>query len=496
MTKGRTIHQTKRERTFSSCSTVSTDDGNHDLSEQIVLDVTLEYFYHPRSLTALSCLVLYLIYFAFTHDPEVDLTKNIFKGIIAICVVFLFVCMLIAPNGPFTRPHPLIWRIVFGVSVIYLLGLSFLLFLNYKQVKNILVFVDSDLQYAGPDTKLYAVDCRLTWDKLKDSMDLFILSHFLGWAGKSLLIRHAGLCWAASITWEITEVFFAHLLPNFKECWWDAILLDIIICNGLGIHVGLYICKKLEMRTYHWESIKDIQSTTGKLRRAILQFTPESWTRVHWTDSNSTYKRFFAIYIMGVVWQIVELNTFFLKHIFRVPNPHPLNLYRLILISIISAPTIRQYYIYITDNRSKRLGTQCWVFIALTLVESLICIKFGAELFAKTELRNVALWLLFQLAFSFLLVCSMILMKTRSKREEAPKEDILDNIPSEESTKVYNYVNSNGKDVVKKDRVNSRSAAGETYTRITRSMARGNKNVLQDDVVMNDLPSRRKSHIM
>lgn len=84
----------------------------------------------------------------------------------------------------------------------------------------------------------------------------------------------------------------------------------------------------------------------------------------------------------------------------------------------------------------------------------------------------------------------------QSKREEAPKEDILDNIPSEESTKVYNYVNSNGKDVVKKDRVNSRSAAGETYTRITRSMARGNKNVLQDDVVMNDLPSRRKSHIM
>lgn len=38
--------------------------------------------------------------------------------------------------------------------MIYLLGLSFLLFLNYKQVKNILVFVDSDLQYAGPDTKV------------------------------------------------------------------------------------------------------------------------------------------------------------------------------------------------------------------------------------------------------------------------------------------------------------------------------------------------------
>lgn len=53
-------------------------------------------------------------------------------------------------------------------------------------------------------------------------MDLFILSHFLGWAGKSLLIRHAGLCWAASITWEITEVVYPiqtleDLVRHFKE---------------------------------------------------------------------------------------------------------------------------------------------------------------------------------------------------------------------------------------------------------------------------------------
>lgn len=52
------------------------------------------------------------------------------------------------------------------------------------------------------------------------------------------------------------QVFFSHLLPNFAECWWDALLLDFLICNGLGIHFGLYVCKKLEMRNYHWESIK------------------------------------------------------------------------------------------------------------------------------------------------------------------------------------------------------------------------------------------------
>ncbi|XP_028405150.1 phosphatidylserine synthase 1-like [Dendronephthya gigantea] len=473
MVRNRGDRSNKRERTFSSSSTVSTDDGHHDLSEQIVLDVTLEYFYKPRTLTALGCLLAYLGYFAFTHDPDVELSKNIFKGCIAISVAFLFVCMLVAPNGPFTRPHPLLWRIVFGISVIYLLGFTFLLFLNYDQIKNILVFIDDDLKHAGPDMKEYATDCRLSWAKLYDSMDLFILSHFIGWAGKSLLMRHAVLCWSASITWEITEIFFAHLLPNFKECWWDAILLDIVICNGLGIHVGLYLCKKLEMRTYHWESIKDIQSTTGKLRRAILQFTPASWTRVSWTDSNSTYKRLLCVYILGLFWQIVELNTFFLKHIFRIPNPHPLNICRLLLISLISAPTIRQYYIFVTDTRTKRMGTQCWVFIAITIIELLMCIKFGKDLFAKTEKINIVMWLLFQLVFSFLIVCVMIIRRNRNAESES-RGEALASLPSDEKNKAYNYVSSNGRHVVRPD------GPSASPSRVTRSMAKVGKGTVDD----------------
>ncbi len=87
-------------------------------------------------------------------------------------------------------------------------------------------------------------------------MDVFALAHFLGWAMKALLVRHYGLCWTISVTWEITEVAFAHLLPNFAECWWDSWVLDVLVCNGLGIACGMYVCYFLEMRTYQWESIK------------------------------------------------------------------------------------------------------------------------------------------------------------------------------------------------------------------------------------------------
>ena len=29
-----------------------------------------------------------------------------------------------------------------------------------------------------------------------------------------------------------------HLLPNFNECWWDRWLLDVLICNNIGIVAG------------------------------------------------------------------------------------------------------------------------------------------------------------------------------------------------------------------------------------------------------------------
>merc|ERR1712062_184997 len=60
--------------------------------------------------------------------------------------------------------------------------------------------------------------------------------------------RHYGLLWSISVMWELTEMVFGHLLPNFYECWWDNLVLDVLICNGLGIFTGMQVCKFLEMR--------------------------------------------------------------------------------------------------------------------------------------------------------------------------------------------------------------------------------------------------------
>jgi phosphatidylserine synthase 2 len=76
------------------------------------------------------------------------------------------------------------------------------------------------------------------------------------------MIRNQPLLWVLSIGFELMEVYslccgqiplacafqtqvpnvalyvlqltFRHMLPNFNECWWDSIVLDILICNWFG----------------------------------------------------------------------------------------------------------------------------------------------------------------------------------------------------------------------------------------------------------------------
>lgn len=191
-------------------------------------------------------------------------------------------------------------------------------------------------------TQEYGNDCwTFTFERIWAHVDVFAYAHFLGWMFKAVLIRHIGILWAISVMWEFTEMAFAHLLPNFVECWWDAFILDVLICNGLGIWCGLRICKMLEMREYKWASIRDISSTTGKIKRAMLQFTPVSWSTVRWLHPESTYMRFISVSQLVIFWQITELNTFFLKHIFEMPPSHPVVAIRLLFIGLIVAPSVR-----------------------------------------------------------------------------------------------------------------------------------------------------------
>lgn len=375
-----------------------------EINEKGVEDVHLEVFYKPHTISLLLLCIFGLTYTAFVRDSS-DHHANVSVGLGGVFVFFMIVSVLAFPNGPFTRPHPILWRMVFGCSVLYLLTIQFLIHLDYDALRAIIIWFDPKMSnYTIDAEKEYGVNCwDIDFERFWSHLDWFAFGHYWGWGMKALIIRHYGICWSISIMWELTELFFIHLLPNFSECWWDNIILDVLLCNNLGIFTGMMVCWWLEMREYHWESIKNISSKTGKMKRAILQFTPESWSHARWLDPGSSYMRFLGIFQFILLFQIVELNTFFVKHIFPMPAEHPICVFRILLSGLMAAPSTRQYYTYITDKRCKRLGSQAWVFICIAFSELILNIKFGKDiLFSQTQLPMIVLWVIFNLVIAFL----------------------------------------------------------------------------------------------
>lgn len=64
--------------------------------------------------------------------------KNVWHGMVGVVFFFSIISILAFPNGPFTRPHPAVWRIMFGFSVIYLMLLMFLMFQSYSTINGII----------------------------------------------------------------------------------------------------------------------------------------------------------------------------------------------------------------------------------------------------------------------------------------------------------------------------------------------------------------------
>uniref|UniRef100_A0A1I7UR61 Phosphatidylserine synthase n=1 Tax=Caenorhabditis tropicalis TaxID=1561998 RepID=A0A1I7UR61_9PELO len=398
-TDGENNRHTPQRKMSTILDRVELEKKHYDMiNERIVDDVTMDQFYKPHSISVLVIFIACLIYKAAFGESGNSRAKNFYDGFIGAGALFLLISALTFPNGPFIRPHPILWRIIFGLSVIYIIVLQFALFQNYDDLKMILTWLDPEgLGQKSLEEKEYASDCwNLSFEKIWSHVDFFAFSHFTGWIMKTLLLRHWVLCWFISIIWEFTELMFIDLLPNFAECWWDSLILDVILCNGVGIYVGMKLCDFLEMRQFHWESIRNIKTRRGKMKRFALQFTPASWSGYDWYNSKSfsnALRRTFHLTFLVAFWLLAELNTFFIKHIFAIDTQHPVVFWRIILIAVIAAPTIRQFYIFSTDPLTRRVGMQSWVFVVICVLELAICVKCGGEVFAKINAWNMALWI-------------------------------------------------------------------------------------------------------
>lgn len=208
------------------------------------------------------------------------------------------------------------------------------------------------------------------------------------------MIRNQPLLWALSIGFELMEFTFRHMLPNFNECWWDSIILDVLICNWFGIWAGMHTVRYFDGKTYEWVGISRQPNIMSKVKRTLGQFTPAQWDKDEWNPFLGPL-RFIQVLSLCIIFLTVELNTFFLKFCLWIPPRNPLIVYRLVLWWLIAIPTIREYNSYLQDRKPvKKVGAFCWLSLAICIVELLICVKFGKGLFPNSMPKwLVILWM-------------------------------------------------------------------------------------------------------
>ena len=117
-----------------------------DVNDKQVDDISLEFFYKPHTITLLLGCIVFFTFLNFLRDPNADFRGNVITGCGTLFLCFMVISILAFPNGPFTRPHPIIWRMVFGCSVLYLLLLQFWIQQDYETVRSMILWIDPSLQ--------------------------------------------------------------------------------------------------------------------------------------------------------------------------------------------------------------------------------------------------------------------------------------------------------------------------------------------------------------
>lgn len=374
------------------------------------LDPSTRFLYTPHTVTFLVLGLLALVYFSHPFSPDrrpADPSagaalgySNAKMGIWAMVLVYLGYSVVQGPSTCMVRPHPAVWRLVHGIMVCYLLFMVYLLFQNVDDARQFLRHLYPELGVELPERQ-YGAECRLyipgqgiNWKSIHDTVwDEFVVAHTLGWWGKALIIRNHTMLWFISIAFELCELTFQHWLPNFNECWWDSWVLDVLVCNAIGIYTGMWTVRYFKSKQYNWSGMSEQPSLLAKAKRGVLQFTPYSWDNFEWGIFSSP-KRCLQCFFPPLIILLFEVNHFFLKAELWVPPINPLNTYRLTILFLFALPGIKEYYEFLESDSSDiftKLGTFAWLAMAIAVVETLVAVKFGKGMFPQPWPRRVVL---------------------------------------------------------------------------------------------------------
>ena len=149
---------------------------------------------------------------------------------------------------------------------------------------------------------------------------------------------------SAGILFEMCEVSFQHHLPNFIECWWDHVIVDVLLCNALGIALGMATVRWLHMKEYHWVT----------------------WD---WTRDTPLWPSFHLLVVILGPALLCDLNIFYLKYLLWVFPSHWLCSVRLAIMFLMGCGAAREQHDRFVDRSVGSLGSFNRIMASMLFLE-------------------------------------------------------------------------------------------------------------------------------
>eukprot|EP00499_Haloplacidia_sp_CaronLabIsolate_P002628 CAMPEP_0196782036 /NCGR_PEP_ID=MMETSP1104-20130614/10568_1 /TAXON_ID=33652 /ORGANISM="Cafeteria sp., Strain Caron Lab Isolate" /LENGTH=306 /DNA_ID=CAMNT_0042152267 /DNA_START=1 /DNA_END=921 /DNA_ORIENTATION=+ len=150
----------------------------------------------------------------------------------------------------------LVERVLLVGMVLHIALLSYLVMQPSDQTQATLARVFGTVSDNGTvvvEKAEYGVKCDYrNVEHIIANLDIYYLEHLVGWVIGGFVLRSIGGSFLYSLAWEMVEWEFQFVFRVFKECWWDKIILDAMLGNGLGILVGALVSRALKFERYHW----------------------------------------------------------------------------------------------------------------------------------------------------------------------------------------------------------------------------------------------------
>ena len=288
--------------------------------------------------------------------------RNIFWGLNAFLTTISF--FLLPKKKINFRGLSFMYRLLQALAITYALNMLLWALMSPEMLQRYLHTLDPSLASAEYEERDFSIDCRLytpenpesKFANLRDTVDVFVAGHLVGWLVKSFIFRNNIMAWTMSILFEIHELSLKHWLPNFNECWWDHLLLDLFGMNLLGLLLGSYIMNKFNIEKFHWFfDPTDDSEKLSYFRRFIYSFTAVGdYVSNHKWHFLARPKSFLAVTWVILLASVTDLNWFFMKNALNLAPGQIFMALRVWIVGLYSIIVIYDFHKWVKRTGKKR----------------------------------------------------------------------------------------------------------------------------------------------